>query len=84
MSTATQVPELATEIEYFEEHRAALVEEAKGKFALVKGDELLGMFDTEAEAIRHGFRTLGNVPFLVKQITEVDIPLNFTSYNLGV
>jgi len=28
--------------------------------------------------------TAGNVPFLVKQVTEADIPLSFTSFNLGV
>lgn len=74
----TTVPaELEAEIRYFNEHRAELLQQASGKFALVKGDALLGIFDTETAAIRHGYETLGNVPFLVKQVTEADIPLNF-------
>jgi gag-polyprotein putative aspartyl protease len=75
--------ELEIEMRYFNDHRAELMREAAGKFALVKGDVLLGTFDSETAAIRHGYETLGNVPFLVKQITEVDIPLNF-ALHLGV
>jgi hypothetical protein len=78
------VPELETELQYFNEHRAEFMEQAAGKFALIKGDRLIGMFDSETSAIRNGYQKLGNVPFLVKQVTEVDIPLTFTSFNLGV
>lgn len=81
---ATHPIDLDTELRYFNEHRSDLLKNAAGKFALVKGDVLLGTFDSETEAIRHGYQTLGNVAFLVKQITETDIPLSFTSFNLGV
>ena len=81
---STRVPELEAELHYFNEHRAEFLEKAAGKFALIKDESLIGMFDSEASAIRRGYETLGNVPFLVKQVTEVDIPLSFTSYNLGV
>ena len=75
--------ELETELRCFNEHRAELLREAAGKFALVKGNVLLGTFESETAAIRHGYETLGNVPFLVKQVTEADIPLNF-ALHLGV
>ena len=81
---STNVPELETEVQYFNEHRAEFLEQAAGKFALIKGDRLIGMFDSEISAIRNGYQKLGNVPFLVRQVTEVDIPLTFTSFNLGV
>ena len=81
---STRVPELEAELRYFNEHRAELLEAAAGKFALIKGESVIGMFDTEASAIRRGYETVGNIPFLVKKVTEVDIPLSFTSYNLGV
>ena len=80
----THPNELETELRYFNEHRSELLQDAAGKFALVKGRSLIGTFDSENAAIRHGYETLGNAPFLVKRITEVDIPLNFTSFNLGV
>jgi hypothetical protein len=75
--------ELETEMRYFNEHRSELLRDSAGKFALVKGDVLLGTFDSETAAIRHGYEKLGNVPFLVKQVTEADIPLNF-ALHLGV
>ncbi len=81
---ATHTTDLETELRYFGEHRSDLLETAAGKFALVKGETLIGTFDSETEAIRHGYQTLGNVAFLVKQVTEADIPLSFTSFNLGV
>jgi hypothetical protein len=82
--SATAAAELEIEIRTFNELRSELLKNAAGKFALVKGETLLGTFDSETAAIRHGYRTLGNVAFLVKQITEADIPLSFTSFNLGV
>jgi len=75
--------ELETEMKYFNDHRAELLDKAPGKFLLVKGDTLLGTFDSETAAIRQGYEMLGNVPFLVKQVTEADIPLNF-ALHLGV
>ncbi len=76
--------ELETELRCFNTHRAHLMQEAPGKFALIKGENLLGLFESETAAIRHGYEIVGNVPFLVKKVTEVDIPLNFTSFNIGV
>lgn len=81
---ATHAIDLETELRYFNEQRSELLRHAAGKFALIKGEALIGTFDSETEAIRHAYRTLGNVPFLVKQVTEADIPLSFTSFNLGV
>lgn len=69
---------LETELHYFNERRSDLLKSAAGKFALVKGEALIGTFDSETEAIRHGYQTLGNVAFLVRQITEADMPLSFT------
>lgn len=83
-TSATHTIELETELRYFNERRSDLLMEARGKYVLVKGETLIGTFDSETAAIRHGYETLGNVSFLVKQVTEVDIPLSFTSFNLGV
>ncbi len=81
---ATPTIDLETELRYFNEHRSELLRQASGRFVLVKGDALIGIFDSDTAAIRHGYQTLGNVPFLVKRVTEADIPLSFTSFNLGV
>lgn len=83
MPVAT-TPVLQQELEFFERQRLELFVRAPGKYALVKGAELIGIFDTELEAVRAGYRQIGNEPFLVKHIVEADVPLTFTSFNLGV
>jgi hypothetical protein len=75
---------LQAELDVFERLRLSLLDCAQGKYALVKGRELVATFDSEAEAIREGYRRFGNEPFLVKHIVEADVPLNFTSFNLGM
>ena len=81
---AVHPAELESELRFFNSHRSELLQESEGKFVLIKGDALLGTFESEATAIRRGYELLGNVPFLVKKITQVDIPLNFSSFNLGL
>jgi hypothetical protein len=75
---------LQTELEAFERLRLSLLDRAPGKYALVKGKDLVDAFATEAEAIREGYRRFGNEAFLVKHIVEADVPMNFTSFNLGM
>ena len=75
---------LGAELDFFESHRMELFERAAGKYALVKGSTLVNVFETELEAIRAGYQRFGNEAFLVKHIVEADVPLKFTSFNLGV
>lgn len=75
---------LERELAYFDQYRPELLERAKGRFALIKGGALIDTFDSQFDAIRAGYREFGNAPFLVKQIVAVDVPLNFTSFNVGV
>jgi hypothetical protein len=82
--SVTESSLLETELAYFERHRSELLARAKGKFALVKGERLIDTFDSQVDAIRAGYRDFGNEPFLVKQVVAVEVPLNFTSFNIGV
>jgi hypothetical protein len=82
MTSATIM--LQTELDAFERLRMTLVDRAPGKYALVKGPDLVDTFSSELEAIREGYRRFGNEPFLVKHIVEADVPMNFTSFNLGM
>jgi len=76
--------QLEKELETFEAHKDELLAKAAGKFALVKGSEVVDVFDTAEDAIRQGYDRFGNVPFLVKEVVEVETPQNFTSNLLGV
>ena len=70
---------LDQELSFYEAHKGRLLREAEGKFVLVHGEEILGIFESEEEAISQGYQELGNVPFLVKQIVPVEEPLVFHS-----
>jgi len=62
---------------------AVLLAQAPVKYALIKGSEVAGTFDSENEAVGAGYRRYGNEPFLVKHIVEADLPLTFATFNLG-
>lgn len=81
---AATTSKLQEELAFFERQRLDLLARAPGKYALIKGSEVIGIFDTEIEAARAGYRQIGNEPFLIKHIVEADVPLIFTSFNLGV
>jgi hypothetical protein len=75
---------LAVELKAYTDNLDALLGANEGKFVLIHGDEVLGVFDSNMDAITRGYRELGNVPFLVKHIVKVEAPLNFVSNLLGV
>ncbi len=49
-----------------------LAAEGEGKFALIKGDQLLDVFGTYEDAIKEGYAKFGLDPFLVKQIHTIE------------
>jgi hypothetical protein len=75
---------LEREIETYEQHKEELVGTAAGKYVLIKEDVLVGVFDTQADAIRQGYRQFGNTPFLVKEVVPLETPLVFTSNLFGI
>jgi len=70
---------LSREIETYHKHKAELLKDNTGKYVLIKGEEIINIFDTQNDAIRVGIDKFGNMPFLVKKIEEVDSKQNFTS-----
>jgi len=75
---------LEQETQTYEQHKPELMSKAEGKFVLIKGQEVCGVFETMMDAVSQGYERFGNVPFLVKQILEVETPQNFTSNLLGI
>ncbi len=59
---------LETELETYKRNKEKLLETAKGKFVLIRGKRVRGIFDTEMEASDEGHRRWGNVAFLVHEI----------------
>jgi hypothetical protein len=78
------VNELQDEIRTFEANRERLLGEALGKYVLIHGDQILGIYDTEGDAIKEGYKEVGNVPFLVRRVVEVAVPERFVSNLLAI
>jgi hypothetical protein len=65
-------PVFEQEFRTYEENKADLLEKAKGKYVLIKGNNILGIFAKQWTAIDQGYMQLGRGPFLVKRIVEVE------------
>lgn len=75
---------LEKEAAFFEAHRARLLEEHRGKFALIKGDTFVGAFDTAETAYVEGVHRFGNSPFLIKQILPDEPVAHLPALSLGL
>jgi hypothetical protein len=75
---------LSRELKAYEANFGKLLATHEGKYVLLHGDDVLGFFDSQMDAINWGYKELGNVPFLVKNISKLDIPLSFVSNLLAL
>ena len=69
---------LKTEIETYSREKDRLVAEKAGKYALVHGDGVVGVWDTYEDALKEGYEKFGLEPFLVKQIRGIEQVQFFT------
>jgi len=68
----SEVPVFEKELETYEAHRDELMCHL-GKFALIRGNEVVGVWDTYEDALRAGYDRCGlESPFLVKKIEGLD------------
>jgi hypothetical protein len=70
---------LGKELELFESQKADLLRTAKGKYVLIHEDEIIGTFSKKEDALKKGYETYGNEPFLVKLISDVPKRVYFMS-----
>jgi hypothetical protein len=75
---------LQTELETYARERAGLLAKAKDQFVLIKGEEVVGTFFSYEDALKRGYERFGAEPFFVKQIVDVDVPVNFASRNVAI
>ena len=61
---------LAEELKTYMAHQAALLEPAKGKYALIKGSDVVGLFDHKNEALDEGYRRFRLKGFMVHRIQK--------------
>jgi len=79
-----QADALRDEIEFFEKSLPEWMKQHRGKYALVKGHELVDVFDTAENAYVSGVERFGNVPFLVRLISHEKPEVHLPALTLGV
>ena len=52
-----------------------LLEKAVGRFVLIHGDDILGTWETEEQALEEGYERFLHEPFLVKRIVANEQPI---------
>jgi hypothetical protein len=65
---------------YKREVARLLAEGHQGRFALVRGDHVHSVWDTERDALQAGRTLFGQEPFMVHQIRPVERPAKFGYY----
>jgi hypothetical protein len=73
---------LEKELETFEKLKAQLLSDQDGKFAVISGECLLGVYSTYDDALKIGYEKCQLKPFLVKRIVAVE-PVNLFSRPLA-
>lgn len=63
---------LAEELDTYFREKPKLLVEARGKFVLIKGRSVIGIFDTFQHAVEEGINRFDVVPMLVRQILDVE------------
>ncbi len=58
---------LETEQKTYEREKSQLLPRA-GKFVLISGEQVVGVYDTYADALKFGYDKFGLQPFMVKRI----------------
>ena len=73
------VQSLQTELATYEREKPRLVAESEGKYALIQGDSVAGIWDTYEDTLKEGYQKFGLTPFLVKQVRGIDQVCHFTN-----
>ena len=74
---------LKKEIQTFEKNKEKLLGEAKGRFVLIKDEDVVDDFGSYGDALSEGYKRFGNVEFLVKEVKE-DEGVNFFTRSLNL
>ena len=61
---------LEIEQDYFARNKEELLKHHEGKFALISGESLIGIWDSQERAYREGVIRFGKASFLIKQVLE--------------
>lgn len=72
------------ELAYYNNHRAELLSRHEWKFVLIKGSDLIGVFDNAQAAYQEGLRRFGSAVFLMKQVLKEEPVQHLPAFTLGI
>jgi hypothetical protein len=75
---------LEVEMSFYDAHREEWLAGHPGKFVLVKSEKLLGVFDTQEEALAAGARLFGLESFLVRRVEKESAQVYVPALSLGL
>lgn len=75
---------LERELATFKGHFDEWLQTHPGKFVLVVGEELVGVFDTPKQAYEAGIQRFGNIPMLIRQVRPDDETTFLPALTLGL
>ena len=65
-----ETSERAEELKTYQEHLEELLQTASGKFVLIKGKEIAGLYDDKIDALNEGYRRYRLQGFFVQRIQK--------------
>ena len=72
------------EIERYNELLPELLASSKGKFVVIKGRELLGIFDSNDDAYEAGLESYGLSGFMLRPVRETQPVVSIPALQLGI
>lgn len=75
---------LENELAFFDSIKAELLTHNEGKYALIVGRELIGIYDRQEDAYKAGIETKGNVPMLIKLISRTETNVTIPAMTPGL
>lgn len=76
--------DLKEELAFYAEKKAELLKTYEGKYALIKGRALLGVFDSPSAAYEEGVKRVGNVPMLIVRVQKEEPRAWIPALQLGL
>ena len=71
MANAPSLSTLDAQLTTFARCKSQLLQEGhRGKFVLIYGERVEGVFESRDQGLVDGYRRFGNVPFLVREVAD--------------
>lgn len=84
MPESVKTPFFETETATYEANKESLLKSHSGKFVLIHESEIAGVFDSESNALKEGYKRFGPVPLYVRLISPEEQIQSAPALTLGI